>query len=216
MRWPLSRPLIALVLAPALAADAQEDDGTEAWKALQTDYRKASQEYYAARRDAKTDEERSELAQQHPNNTFLPRYREHAKKYANKPVAVPALVAVLSRTRDKDEKIVMVDTLLRAHLESEAIGQAAFPLKYLGAEGQPALREIVAKSPHHDVQGRMLFVLGQSVKANDPDEAKRIFLRVKKEYARVVFYGTKTFGAAAASEIYELEMLQVGMAAPEI
>ena len=206
MRWILVLPLL---LIPVAAKEVVED-GKAAWLKLRNEYYAARNDYYKQPRENRKDLE-------HPTEAFLPRVRAHADEFAGKPGATPALIWILSNARDKEEKWLVLDTLLASHINDAQLAQATHRLRYMGDEGIDALRKIAKQSPHAAVRGRALLSLGQALKrASKNDEALEIFKRVMKDFGDVIHYGKKTLAMAAESEIYELTSLTEGMEAPDI
>jgi hypothetical protein len=165
--------LVLLLAVPALADQDQPKDKpatpAEQYKALLKEYQDAEQAFQKAYQEAKTDAERQKAFEdKYPQpQKFAPRFLELAEKSPKDPVAVDALVWVVTnrfgRTGGKDGPVAKAFALLgRDHIASEKLGQVCESLAY-GSDKQSEtfLRTLLDKSPHRDVQGQACLVLGQ-------------------------------------------------------
>jgi len=191
-RWGL---LLALVLAPVLAARAAPEDAPKSdseltaaqreVQALDKEYNDAQLAFSKAYRDAKTQEEKEKLfTETYPRpEKYVPRFMELAKKHANDPAAADALIWVVSNAGRGKEGAEAIDILLKDHLSSPKLGDVCLALSYApSAAAEKLLRAAAKDSPHHDVQGKARFCLAGLLKRKvesaralkDPANAEQI------------------------------------------
>jgi len=206
----------ALAATPTLAQDEAQpvDASLASWKKLQQEYNDAVQEYYRPYRDARAKGEDYNLdPANHPNRTFAGRFQEFADAHKGTDGAAQALVLVM-RVGGKEEQDAALHTLLQDHMGSKAMKDVAASLRYR-PDGVTALRTIVAKSPHAEVQGFALLTLGQALKETDAEGALAALEKVAADYADLPWY-RGTLGEKAKGEIHEVKHLSVGKMAPEV
>jgi AhpC/TSA family len=226
----LSTLLLALALCILHAAVPAQTNGASAepaaeLKTLTDDYGKAERAFLDTFHTAKTDAERDELWKtQHPARDFLPRFQALAQRAQGTETGARALIWVLEKGENagrRDAAREALRTLTTAYVQSPVIEDAARNLGYLSQsigtqESASALRAIIEQSPHPRVRAAATFTLatlllrsaegGKSAQT----EARRLFDRVRKDYSATPYAGQ------AASYIFELENLQVGMKAPDL
>jgi hypothetical protein len=230
--------LLAPALAPGASAATRQEGTTQAAssdpKAKTPDERLAEiveryqadqQEIYQAYSQATTDEERQAILADLPGPEYVPEFRALAEEVQGTEAAARAWIWVLrlSMEKDKATALATLDTLTSAYLISPALdelpGELRYAAYYLGGEPiERALRGLIAGSPVRGVQASALFTLG-AIFVEGQDVAKksegRAFLeRIVKDYADVPYWRS-TFGKAAGGFLFELDHLQIGMAAPD-
>jgi len=192
--------LVLLLATPALWAEDKPKDKpatpAEQYQALLKEYQEAMTAYQGALKDAKTPEEQQKIiAEKYPKQKFAPRFLELAEKNPKDPVALDALLWVLSDDfgppGGKDTKAKAADTLVRDHVESEKLGPLCQSLANGFEKRNPELlRAILDKNPHKSVQADASLALAQSLSlrtyvvkqlAKEPDFAKQIENFVGKE-----------------------------------
>src|SRR4051812_1192881 len=132
--------LVLLLATPVLWAEdkprEKEKDRpaatpAEQYKALLAEYQKANKAFMVTVEAAKTTEERIKLfREKNPRQKFAPRFVELAQKNPKDPVAVDALIWVVTGsgggTATKDQARA-VDLLIRDHVQSDKLVRCASP-----------------------------------------------------------------------------------------
>jgi hypothetical protein len=231
--------LVLLLALPAARADdaprGKPVRPQDQYKALLKEHQDAVAAYQEALRQAKTEEERGKvLREKYPRPEKLsPRFLELAEKNPRDPVALDALVWVVTNDRAGGEdspRTKAVAILLKDHVRSEKLGPVCQQL-IQGGDGQAEelLRGLLDKNPSKAVQGLACLSLAQQLKGradrvreSQPDEADKLrkeseelFQRARDRYAGVKA-GSGTVGATAKTELYELRFLSIGKVAPEV
>src|SRR2546430_281340 len=86
--------------------------------------------------------------------------------------------------------ILLLSLLLRDHIQSEKLGQAAQMLVYSNAkEPERALETILQKNPHHEVKGKATFSLGLVNRSHDKNaDAEKLFEQVIEKFGDIQNY----------------------------
>jgi hypothetical protein len=226
--------IMVLALAPALWADdlptnqakekaAQEQQTpTEQFRAITEEYQQARQDFFTEYGKAKTEEQKKELVKKFPQpEKYAARVIEIVEKNPKDGIAVDAVTWVLTYDPKGPSSNKAVDLLLRDHIDSPELGRVAGSLSNLAyaspALGERGLREILAKSPHKEVQGVASLSLGRFLKhLNKTKEAEDLFERVSNEFSTVRSSRGESLGEIAKHELFELRNLAIGKSAPEI
>lgn len=215
----------ASTTTPAAAAQAEADTPAKRLKAIVDRYNSQRDQVYQSYAKATTDEERGKILAGLPGKEYIPEFRAVAEQAKGTDTAAQAWMWVLrlSKESDKAEALRVVDTLLSDYMQSAALGELPGELRYAGyqigeAPVLEALRAMVAESPHDRVRAGAMFSLG-SVLLDSKDEAKRsegrdCFEAIVSEYADLE-YGDSTYGDRSRGYLFELDNLQIGMAAPD-
>lgn len=178
---------------------------------------------YAAS-EGKPDEERSKIYQEKsPDPTpYAQQAMALARDNPKSPGAVDALLFVLEMTRGNGPEDQRLDSeaiaqLSRDDLNDPQITGAFSKFMYNPSEaGTQWMRLAADKSTDRDVRGSALYWLAESLKqSRQTPEAKKLFEQVAADYADVKS-GERTLGDQAKANLYEMENLVVGKAAPEI
>ncbi|MDA7979091.1 MAG: redoxin domain-containing protein [Pirellulales bacterium] len=210
--------LIALPSA-ALAQDAQGSDAAKELQSLQAEQSQAVQEHRAKVRAAETREERAKLTAENPAEKFAPRFLELAEKYPGTEESLTAL-QVAMRARDSEVQNKALAIILRDHKESKALGTMVSGWAR-DASKADALRQIIDASPHREVKGLATYSLATlSLRSARNDEAKRE-AAIKLLQQAVEVYGdveirNRTIKQVAGGQLTEITKLQIGMEAPDI
>lgn len=216
----LSLPLILSVLAThALvhAHDPTEDVTVSAFRVLAADHQAATKKFYADFQEArKKNPALPYRFDAHPDRKWGEKYAEFAKNHPDTEGGAMALAQVVRLDRGKPRAAKALDTLLTSHIKSRALKDVVWSLRGWPVDGAAKLAQIVAGSPHREVQGSALFVLAQSKKSSDLDGAVALFKKVIADYPDVAYWGRSTLGAKAEGEIFAAKNLQVGKPVPEI
>jgi hypothetical protein len=195
--------LSLLLAAPALWAEDNPKDKSaspaEQYQALVKEYQDAMKAYQDALRSAKTPEERQTInKEKNPRQTVVPtlapKFVELAEKNPKDPVAVDALIWVLSGNvgpEAKDLKAKAMGMVLRDHLDSDKLGKLCQSLNATSDKGnESSLKAILAKSPHKSVQAEAFLMLAQGLTgranlvkrlASNPQQAKQMEASMGKE-----------------------------------
>ena len=214
MRLALTFLLAALVAVTAFAQErAEAETSSAAWKKLQAEHQKEYQEYFRPWREAKAKGEEYGLdLNKHPSRVYVAKWLAFASKHAGTDEACLALAQVVKNGKPQ-QKAAAVETLLKDYVESKAMKQVVWTLRYMYPI---ALEPLSEKSPHNDVRGLAVLMRGQYWKNKDNKEALRLFALVQEEYADIAYRGAVTLAQKAEKEIFEIEHLAVGEEAPEI
>lgn len=183
--------------------------------ALIARYNKQDDEAYDAWTKAKTEAEKQATAKLRPGKEYVPEFRAIAEEAKGTDTAVTAWLWVLRlMPNDPKESMKIVELLLSEHMSSEGLGELTPSLR------EPeALRAIVAESPHEKVRAGALLQLGQVLlekpSPQEKAEGRDCLEAVVAEYGELAYRQNSTFGKAAERWLYELDHLQIGMAAPD-
>lgn len=224
--------------APMFCAVAAAD---EAYDKLLEQFEKAEATWYEKNQAAAEPKEGESIpafdVTKRPATEFIPRFRAYAEANAGKPAAIPALVWVINQSEyvapPKSEKGELapadwaLERLTRDHAGQAEITESLGDLAYAAysMDKEPLVRlyeKIISTNKDKDAQSQAMFNLGftyyQSSGRADEEAGRKAneqrstatFRRLIKEHV-----GTKA-AEWAASYIYEIENLQIGMVAPEI
>lgn len=213
---------VLLLAHPTLSlAAANEADPSlkpaQQYQELVKDFETARSNFSKAYQAATSDAERQKIAATYPQpQTYAAAFMKLARQNPQDPVAVDALVWVAVNDRSGTEPETALTLLRRDHLESEKLAAVCQSLVYSPwPQREEFLREVSAKNPHHEVQGQACYALALVLKDQTPAQAEKLFNEVAAKYADVKSY-RGTLGDAAKSQLYEMQNLAVGKAAPEI
>jgi hypothetical protein len=203
----------------------------EEFKAIQADFLKEQREFSAAYSKA-TPQERQKLQYPEPQK-YAKRMMALAEKNPKDAAAGDALAWVVKMRADPEAKKAL-ELLLRDHLDSKQLGDVCQSLRYSSSpDTEKNLRSILAKSPHHEVQGQAClavaqYLKGQGQRAKSPTdatkkqtkEAEDLLERVAKDFADIALYSTRSdspkLGTVAKGELFEMRDLVIGKVVPEI
>ena len=214
---------LSLILTFPTVAGAAEKPATAPspaaqYQALTQEHQKAQEDFFKVYQAAKTDEEHRKIAATYPQpQKYAGRFLELAQKNPTDPAAVDALVWLVTSVRFGAEVEKAMDILMKDHLESEKLGLLCQSLAYSQTpETEKQLRDIIAKNPHHDVQGQAKFSLAMILKsqAGTAPQAEDLYEQIVKQFADVK--GNPTLADQAKSQLFEIRTLGVGKPAPEI
>ncbi len=161
-----------LILLPALQAEDKPETLTAAqqYQALVKEYGTAVREFQKANKEAKTSEAKQKVYQEkHPQpDKFAPRFLQLAEKNPKDPVAVDALVWVVSNVEEiknnpMGPRTKAVKILLRDHLQSEKMAILCQRLSnHLDEDSRQLLRAVLEKCKHRPAQALACFALAQA------------------------------------------------------
>lgn len=214
---------LLLVALPMLASAAgNPSTPAEQYHQLLNQYRTAQTNFFKADRAAKTVAERRRISTTNPTREYARRFLALAQKYPGDTVAFDALAWVVSTARlagrrggpEAGKALSILEA--RYLLQSDKLGPVCQSLVDSPLQQRTwFLLQVIAKNPHHDVQGLARYALAQIVKEQNPTWAERLLGEVEAKFADVK-RGSGTLGEAAQSELPELHALDVGKPAPEI
>lgn len=225
----------ALLAGAALAQDAQEKGtvsaGAEAARtpaekltALIERYNKERSDVFEAYEKATTEEEKGKILAKLPGKGYIPEFRALAEEAKGTDTAAQAWLWVLRLIEnDRKQAWEVIELLLSEHMQSPVLAELSGELRYAAPEhGEDrvleALRAIVAESPHERVRAGALFTLGavllESKKPENKAQGRDCFEAVIEEYGTQAYGESSTYKTAAEGFLYELDHLQIGMAAP--
>ena len=205
--------------AAGITANAQETTAQEQFDKVVGEYNQAVQAFSEQYQQATTDEERQKASESYPTaQAYAVRLLGLAKAHPTDPVAVDALVWIVTQARFGPENDEAMDILVKNHVQSEKLGPLCLMLVYSGSPSAGALLETLReKSPHREIQGQATYALGM-FKAQQQDEtaiAEKLFEEVVANYGDIELYG-RTLADAAKGDLFEMRNLVVGKLAPEI
>ena len=125
---------------------------------------------------------------------FAARFLELAQKYPKDPVAVDALVWILTKRRSQPEAKRALELLGKHHLKSPALESACRSIARVPAtEAETLLRRALGKSPHTAVRGQACYYLAYLLERQssvvdqltaNPDLTERVLQYYGKEYGK--------------------------------
>jgi hypothetical protein len=182
------------------------------------------EEAYEAYQAAETDEQRNGALATLPGEDWAPEFEALAGKAKGTDTAVRAWIWVLRLTEDQDRSWNVIERLLSESMQSPALAELPGELRYASYTfGEPrvleALHAIVDESPHEEVRAGALFTLAAvQLESRDPEVrsgSRKSFETLVGDYGTLPYRGKSTYAAAAEGYLFELDHLQLGMAAPD-
>ncbi|MEM8883062.1 MAG: hypothetical protein AAGD14_03245 [Planctomycetota bacterium] len=208
-------PILMLLTAWAVAEEAPEAaPDAAALEALTAAYNQATSAFFKPYREAQAKGEEYALDySKHPRFTYAPKFAAMAKK-AKGDVALDAWVMALrSGYRNRAEAI---EAILADHIESKGMINVVGYVRW-EKNGDALMQQIIARSPHRDVQGFAMLLRGQTMLRRGNPQAERVLAAAKEKYGDVSIYrGRFTVGEKADGDLYEARHLAVGKKAPDI
>lgn len=223
--------------APPSDAAVAESDAPVATQVagLRSRYQKAQQDAYQAyaASEGKPNDERIKIYQEklpkpHP---YALKAMELASQHPKDPGAVEALRFVIEITgrgqgssEDARLRSEAIDQLAQGRLDDPGLASVFPTFMYEQSQaGERLMRLAAEKSTNREVRGSAMFWLAQSLRtssersgdAQQLAEAKKLYQQVDAEYADVKT-PRSTLGEQAKANLFEMENLAVGKAAPEI
>jgi hypothetical protein len=166
--------LVVLLALPAVprAEDkpkesAKDKTPAEQYQALMKEYQEARKSYEAALQSARTPEQRQKvMLEKNPMPTLAPKFVALAEKSPKDPIALDALIWVLTgdvgRSEANDARARAGALLIRDHVQSEKLGRVCQSLRYgFDQSAEKVLRAILAKNLHKKVQAEACLALAQ-------------------------------------------------------
>jgi len=216
----------ALAQEKSTVSAGAEAAGTPAEKltALIERFNKQKNDTYDAHAKAESQSDKDAIWAKRPGKEYVPEFRAVAEEAKGTDTAAQAWMWVL-RLIDNDNKQdwEVIELLLGEHMQSPVLAELPGELRYAAPQhGEArvieALRAMVTESPHERVRAGALFTLGavlfESAKPENKAQGRDCFEAVIEEYGTQVF-GQTTYKTAAEAFLYELDHLQIGMAAPD-
>lgn len=194
--------LSLLALLPALQARGKPETPTPAqqYQGLLKEYNMVMMEFQKAYREAKTPEDKQKVFQEkYPQpDRFAPRFLEIAEKDPKDPIAVNALVWIISNTNTRSAKSDMesprtkaLKLLLRDHVQSEKMADVCRRLgNAQDEESKQLLRGVLEKNRSRSTRAQACLALAQLAEndlrlarrfKNQPAMAKRYEASMGKE-----------------------------------
>ena len=178
------------------------------YQALVKEYDQARQEYAKASREAKTDEERNQIAREKfPKvDRFTGRFLELAQKHPKDPAACDALAWIIKfgSFQARKDAAEAAEVLRNDYVKDPRMAQLcrSLPFVRLPKETEKLLQAVLEKNPDHEAQGAACFLLaryremeariaerqapGGAVDKLRP-EADQLFDRLVREYTDVAW-----------------------------
>lgn len=213
----MTRALLLFCLSLALAAPGRAAAASppEQLQTLLREFQIAQQEFTRLHRAARTDEERLGAQEKNPLNPFIARFLAVAKQHPQDAAAFDALVWIAANGESGAAFQEAFGILANQHVENPRLVQVVEAMADFSSDGEKQLRQIIAKSPHRDVQGLARYFLAHRLKAQSPADALELLNEVVEKYAEVN-YRRGSLATAAKAEVHELDKLAIGKVAPEI
>jgi len=212
---------LALVTASAQApSTAKAPDFPAEYTALEREFNAAQDAYYEPYSKAKTDEERSKIVldpAKEPSVVFTARFQDLARRAKGTDTGARALVWVASNVRAPGSEALSsaLDELMADYLQSPVLADLARWLPQgaglIGNDRALELLEQLSEKPKvADVRANALFSLASMhYEAGKNEDALALFRRLRMDY------GDSAAAKRAENYLYEIEHLQIGMAAPD-
>jgi hypothetical protein len=163
--------LVLLLAIPALRAAGQPKDKpttpAEQYKALLKEDQTWLKAYWDALRTAKTEGEKQTIAREkYPNTELALKFAALAEKNPKDPVAVDALIWVLTHTEPhpdtKEARTKAIALLVRDHIQGENVSRICQSLQFTtGKESEAFLRTVLAKNKNKGAQAEACLALAQ-------------------------------------------------------
>ena len=231
-KWPLAVCAWLGLLTPALRAD-------EAFDKLMREFNEAQQswgEKISKVQESSTQPIDFEKLPPNPAKEFAQRFKAYAEQRKGKPEAIQAMVWLISAPlsqqagRPSEEQRWAFERLTADHAADAELGESLAGLQYAGwTVGRDPLvafyEQVITQNKNNDAKARAMLNLAlllnepQEMPGTKSDETKRaadkkradgLFRQIVKDYPK------SRSAKPAENFIYELEHLQIGMAAPEI
>jgi hypothetical protein len=208
---------VSIVQAPPAA---KSGDFAAEYKALEREFGAAQEAYYEPYAKAKSDEEREKIVldpAKEPGKLFAARFEDLAKRAKGTETGARSLLWVASNLREPGSEPVSnaIDTLTTEYIDSPVLADLARWLPQgtssIGPERAQDVLELLAEKPKlPEVRAAAIFSLA-SIRYDEGKnaEAVELFRKLKKEY------GSTPAAAQAEGYLFEIEHLQIGMAAPD-
>jgi hypothetical protein len=161
--------LVLLLVTPAVQAEDKPKTATpaEQYQMLLKEYQEAMTSYQEALRNAKTPEERQKVQQEKAPKAdkFSPRFLELAEKGPKEPVALDALVWVMTNTSGPGSEAAQaraIELLLRDHIDSDKLAAVCQSLAFgFGKQNAKFLHAVMEKNKSKAVQAEASLALAQ-------------------------------------------------------
>ena len=212
--------LLIVTSSPRARADKQPGTPAEQYESLAKEFHEAANAFYLK---ATSDEDRAEpLARM---IKLSPRCLELAQKNPKDPVALDALVQVVSQElwlvenslypgRGKDNlEARAIAILLRDHVRSDRLGEACRRMSYgFSRECETFLRTVLVMNPHKDVQALACLRLAQFLNARQqkldllagrPEMARRYEGIFGKDYLAALQQQDRALAVREAEDFFE-------------
>ncbi len=194
------------------------------YRKLVTEYDEANREFRKKLTEVKDSKKRFNLYKQNPATEFSKKFMKLAEQHPKSEAALQSLVWVSRHNRTPQMMKKVMTLLEKYHVKSKMIQSALRRFAYAyGYDPKPLLLTVIDKNPHREVQGMAYFTLGKLLmRQNRSGENKKLHKEALAAFARIesgfadVSYGRRKLGELAASSIFELKHLQIGMLAPDI
>src|SRR5713101_6424644 len=216
-------PLVLMLASSVLVAEDKSKHKAatpgEQYKALVKEHQDATEVFSKAYTEAMTDEERKKVIANSPWDKFAPRFLELAQKYPKEPVAVDALVWVLSDSSEavgaKDSpRAKAIALLLRDHIRSDKLGSVCPRMRFdFAPESETFLRSVLERNPHQEVRALACLALAQflcnrlrllDLVQDGPDLAKHYEGLFGKDYLEQLLRQDRAKVAKEAEVLFEL------------
>lgn len=208
----------------AASAGAQDAGGDKEYEALSLEYARAEEAFRRTLEAAKGPEEHFRLwSERHPGKAFIPRFRELARRSGGSEAGADALLWVVRVGRQVANLEAVAEAagaLVGAHPESPQVEALVVSLMDARDEGGrmklPALFARVSEAaPSARVRATAAFARARRLMDGldgppSPAGARAAFEKLRADFPK------SPYAEPAGRFIFELDRLQVGMAAPDV
>jgi len=232
--YPCVSWLLLLSVTLAVAEEPQKSSPRDEYEALVTAQRDAEREFSRAYQAATTKEEKDRVSQglgrQSSAQSHSDGFWKLIEKHPNDPVAIDTLMWLISRDNLGASTTAALGNFSPELMQNDRMLEVCTLLGhgFTDRPGEDFLRQLIAKSPHRQVQGEARFAQALRLKrqldrqpAAGPNgemlarTAEQILNTVIEKYGDVKHYPS-TLKEAAEGTLFEMKFLGVGSPVPEI
>jgi thiol-disulfide isomerase/thioredoxin len=204
--------LLLLTSSSTVLATTPEQQYAELEKSFQAEFNACK----AAFNEAKTDEEKKKAKERLPKyDVYTQKFWELAQAHPKTPAARDSLIWIVNNTWGMKGSPAL-DLLFEHHISDEKLFSILVPIFFhLDSKREKVFHTILEKNSHRSVQGYARYLLAKSLRDSKQTKAKQLFQEVIHDYGDVSD-GQDLLKNLAQSELFEMEHIVVGKAAPEI
>jgi len=210
---------------PEAAVEAAAEDAAAVMQRLEAEYKTARSEYSKSRRAQPKGSTEPREPKPRAEEVMWPKYRDAAAQFTGTPEAATFLVRTIqyAMRHEVEASHAALDTLIADHAGNKVFTDLTFTFLYYADQlGEERVAKAMSASiaAHDGVTAAMLYARGARVlrrKFDDPaarDEALAAALVDLNRASDIA--PESTYGKRAESTIFEIERLQIGMAAPDV
>jgi hypothetical protein len=213
--------VLATLLASFLLAGCHGGSGQsleDRFHDLTGAYKKTYREFQRHCRNARPGAQLASAIERDPRPQFAAEILQLARENPSSPTAEKAAIWVIcnSASEDTNNRRHAVNIVKERYVKSRKLGDAVGVLKFSDDKDSLALLEaICADNPDKNVRNLARLALSGRIEESQPEEAKQLLRAILKDWPPDKFPDAD-IARVAASDLYDLEHLAIGMAAPPI